>query len=62
VSAQGSDYRSPYLWIRVIVVSLREESSHYDGAKRKTFARWQKHAVKKDKFSLSKSLRITKAA
>jgi hypothetical protein len=32
----------------VTTASLREESSHYNGVKQKTFARWQKHTVKKD--------------
>jgi hypothetical protein len=32
----------------VIAVSLKEGSSHYNGVKWKTFARWQKHAAKKD--------------
>jgi hypothetical protein len=61
-STHGSDYRSSYLRIHVTAVSLREESSHYNSVKRKTLARWQKHTVKKDKFSLSESSRITKAA
>jgi hypothetical protein len=40
-SAQGSDQRSPYLRIRVAAVLLREESSHHNDVKQKTFARWQ---------------------
>jgi hypothetical protein len=39
--AQGSDQCSPYLRIRMAVVPLREESSHHNDVKQKTFARWQ---------------------
>jgi hypothetical protein len=37
-SAQASDYRSPYLRIRMIAVSLREEPSHHNGVEQKALA------------------------
>jgi hypothetical protein len=48
VFAQASEYHSPYLRIRVTVVSLREEPSHHNGVEQKAFARWQKHTVNKN--------------
>jgi hypothetical protein len=36
-SAQGGDQRSPYLRIHVAMVLLREESSHHNDVKQKTF-------------------------
>jgi hypothetical protein len=39
-------------------VSLREESSYYNGVKQKTFARWQKHVVKKDIHTANKKRQV----
>jgi hypothetical protein len=49
---------SPYLRIRVTAGSLREESSHHNGVKQKTFARWQKHTVKKDSHTANKERQV----
>jgi hypothetical protein len=32
----------------VLAVSSREEPSHHNGVEREAFARWQRHAVKRD--------------